>query len=97
LFNPGEPVRGSENLRATFERMALSKPAFRFSGHEVYIAGDVAVHTSPWTMAATAEDGTAIEDQGLSVAVLERQPDGGWLMAIDNPHGQRMLDEVGYP
>ena len=43
-------------------------------------------------MRATAPDGTKIQERGLSVAVLRRQPDGQWLMVIDNPHGQHLLD-----
>jgi hypothetical protein len=29
--------------------------------------------------------------RGLSVAVLRRQPDGSWVMVIDNPYGDAVL------
>lgn len=58
---------------------------------EVLLAGDTAIHTAPWSMRATAPDGTPIEQRGLSVAVLRRQRDGSWLMVTDNPYGQRLL------
>ena len=97
LFEPGIATRGTDAIRAAFEQSVQAKPTFEFSGHEVYVAGDLAVHNNPWSMTATAPDGTTIEQSGLSVAVLQRQDDGRWLMAIDNPHGQRLLESPGYP
>ena len=32
-----------------------------------------------------------INQSGLSVAMLRRQPDGKWLMVLDNPHGQNLM------
>lgn len=97
LFQPGIAVNGLQGIRAAFEGAVMSKPAFRFGHHEVIVSGDIAVHTSPWTMTATGPDGATMQDRGLSVAVLKRQADGAWLMVIDNPHGQRLLDTVGHP
>ncbi len=56
------------------------------------VQGDIAVHFAPWTMTGTAPDGTEIKQTGLSVAVLRKQADGNWLMVIDNPHGQHLME-----
>lgn len=56
------------------------------------VAGDVAVHFAPWTMTGTDPRGNPLIQKGLSVAVLRRHADGRWLMVIDNPHGQRLLE-----
>ncbi len=72
--------------------MAAANPKFEFGQNEVIVTGDIAVHSMPWSMTGTAPDGTKVEQGGLSIAVLRRQPDGNWLMVIDNPHGQRLLD-----
>ena len=58
-------------------------------------ADDVALHLTPWRMAGVAPDGTALGASGLSVAVLRRQPDGHWLMVIDDPHGDALLEQRG--
>jgi ketosteroid isomerase-like protein len=42
-------------------------------------------------MDATLPDGTKIQNGGLSVIVLRKQPDGNWLMVIDNPFGGQSL------
>lgn len=91
VFEPGSPVQGRASISEKFVEAFALQPRFDYAGHEVTRAGDLALHIAPWTMQATAPDGSTIEQQGLSVAVFRRQPDGRWLMAIDNPHGQRLL------
>lgn len=91
LFQPGQPVSDPEQLRQMFSGMAAAKPAFTYSGHEVTVSGDTAVHIAPWDMKAQTPDGKEIRQSGLSIAVLRRQPDGAWKMVIDNPHGARLL------
>lgn len=90
VFEPGGPVADRSALRAAFQEMFGMAPRFEYQGHEVFAADDLALHFAPWTMKATGPDGE-IRQSGLSVAVLRRQADGRWLMAIDNPHGQHLL------
>lgn len=56
-----------------------------------FAAGDTAVHFAPWSMQGTDPAGNPVAGNGLSVAILKRQPDGGWKMVIDNPYGDRLL------
>lgn len=93
VFEPGKPVSNADVARQMFTGMAAIKPKFKYSGHEVVVTGDIAVHFSPWEMTATAPDGTPVKQSGLSVAVLRKQANGTWLMVVDNPHGQRLLAE----
>jgi ketosteroid isomerase-like protein len=90
---PGAPVTGFPALRAMFAGFIAAKAHFTFLGHEVIQADDLALHLTPWRMAGVAPDGKAIEASGLSVAVLRRQPDGRWLMVIDDPHGDALLHQ----
>ena len=92
VFEPENPVSDPAVMRETFQQWFRLNPQFEYSGHEVVVAGDIAVHFAPWRMNGTAPDGTEVEQSGLSVAVLRRQLDGRWLMVIDNPHGQQLLD-----
>jgi len=91
---PGKPLSGEPALRAMFADFIGLKPAFTYAGHEVVKAGDLALHIAPWKMTGTAPDGSKVQQQGLSVTVLRLQPDGRWLMVIDQPFGDALLHDV---
>jgi len=91
VFEPGKPISDRTVLREMFKGAFTLNPKFTYSGHEVFVSGDIAVHLAPWIMKGQAPDGTVIKQSGLSVAVLRRQSDGEWLMVIDNPHGQSLM------
>jgi ketosteroid isomerase-like protein len=93
VFEPGDPVSDQAIVRGIFAEMAALKPDVTYSGHEVIIAGDIAVHIAPWQMVGKSPDGEDIQQGGLSVAVLRRQENGSWLMVIDNPYGDRLLSD----
>lgn len=93
LFEPGSPVTDAEAIKQMFQGAFTLNPLFEYSGHQVIITGDIAVHFAPWKMSGKTPDGQAIEQSGLSVAVLRKQTDGRWLIVIDNPHGQALLDD----
>jgi ketosteroid isomerase-like protein len=91
MAEPGAPVTGKAGLEAMFAGFIAARARFTFLGHEVIQAGDLAVHFTPWRMTGTGPDGSPIAGGGLSVAVLRRQPDGKWLMVIDDPYGDSSL------
>jgi ketosteroid isomerase-like protein len=93
VFEPESPVSTLAALREKFEDLVAIAPRFAFGENEVILAGDIALHLMPWTVKARAPDGAMIEDSGLSVAVLRRQPTGDWLMVIDHPHGQHVMNK----
>lgn len=93
VFEPGHPTDDAAVQRQKFTELFALSPRFSYAGHEVFVTGDTAVHLAPWTMKGTTPDGQVIEQSGLSVAVLRRQSDGGWLMVIDDPHGQHLSSQ----
>lgn len=94
VFNPEAPVADRTALTEMFEGMAAANPQFTYyAGHEVTVQGNLAMHISPWTMTATTPEGQPFSQSGLSVAVLRKQANGEWLMVIDNPHGQHLLNK----
>lgn len=94
VFEPEAPVSDAAQLEQMFAGMAAMGPEFTYpAGHEVIVSGDIAMHIAPWKMTAQSPDGQTIEQSGLSVAVLRKQPDGEWKMVIDNPHGGRLLEQ----
>lgn len=94
VAEPGVPVSGKSALEAMFAEFIAAGARFTFLGHEVIQAGDLAVHFTPWRMTGTGPDGKPISGGGLSVAVLRRQPDGKWLMVIDDPYGDSVMNVV---
>jgi ketosteroid isomerase-like protein len=94
MAEPGTPVTGKAALEAMFAGFIAARARFTFLGHEVIQAGDVAVHFTPWRMTGTGPDGSPISGGGLSVAVLRRQPDGKWLMVIDDPYGDSISNQA---
>lgn len=93
VFEPGMAISDGKQSYEIFQSISALKPKFSYSGHEVFVSGDIAIHIAPWRMKGTAPDGSVIEQEGLSLAVLRKQSDGEWLMIIDNPHGQILLEE----
>lgn len=92
-FEPGKPVSGPDAFQKGFNGFFGLNPMFTYSGHEVFVNGNLAIHIAPWFMTGRAPDGNEVHQQGLSVAVLRKQPDGKWLMVFDNPFGQHLLDK----
>jgi ketosteroid isomerase-like protein len=90
-FEPGQAVRDEDRIREMFAQWFALEPRFEYAGHDVLVAGDLALHVAPWHMRGTLPDGEPVEREGLSIAVLRRAPSGGWRIVIDNPHGQRLL------
>jgi ketosteroid isomerase-like protein len=92
IAQPGAPVSGKPALGAMFAGFIAAGARFTFLGHEVIQADDLAVHFTPWRMTGTGLDGAPITGGGLSVAVLRRQPDGQWLLVIDDPYGDSVMN-----
>jgi ketosteroid isomerase-like protein len=92
-FEPGTASQGDQALAEGFRGFIELSPRFTYSGHDVLVAGDLALHIAPWSMTATAPDGSKIEQHGLSVAVLLKSQPGGWKLVIDNPYGGRLLSD----
>ncbi len=94
MFEPGQAVSDPAIIKQMFEGAFQINPKFNYpNGHEVYVANNIALHIAPWVMTGKAPDGTSIKQSGLSVAVLRKQESGKWLMVLDNPHGQQLLDK----
>ena len=91
VFEPQKPITNATELRNMFLQTFQINPKFVYSGHEVFVNGNFATHFAPWTMTGEAPDGTLIQQNGLSVAVLRKQANGEWLMIFDNPHGSFLM------
>ena len=92
MFDPVVPSRGLDTIGAAFTEFAAVSPVFRYpNGEQVIVVGDIALHIAPWAITGTTPDGAALADEGLSVAVLQRNVDGQWRIVIDQPYGDALL------
>jgi len=88
---PGQTVVGREAIKAALGGMLGLKPKLTTANYRIVQTGDTALYISDWSMAGTTPDGHPVNVGGLSADVLRKQPDGSWLIAIDNPHGAKVL------
>src|SRR5215212_9353274 len=84
---PGQVVTGTEAIREALSGFLALKPKFELEFKKAFQAGDIALLFSEWTLSATNPDGNAVEMEGRTSDVARRQPDGRWLVVIDNPSG----------
>ena len=86
VMGPGKFASGEDAIKA-FTQATISLLVI-FGDREIVEAEDIALHVSQWTLRPT--DGPEIA--GRTTDVLRRQPDGNWLLAVDNPWGSSLLD-----
>jgi uncharacterized protein (TIGR02246 family) len=84
---PGQTVQGLEAIRVALGAFLALKGEFGMEPAKAIRTNDLALLFSKWFIKGTGPDGNAIELQGRTSDVVRRQPDGTWLLAIDNPYG----------
>jgi ketosteroid isomerase-like protein len=84
---PHGASRGHEQIRATLKAYLDSGAKLVFGQSLVFVAGDLALMRTPWTM--TMPDGAS--PAGATAEVVRRQVDGSWKYVIDNPDGSALL------
>ena len=90
VFEPeiGVVLRGLDAIRPALTELAEMRPSIEYDGDpDVVIVDDIAIVSNSWTMTAELPDGTRHREGGFSADVLRRQPDGSWLVLIDQPRG----------
>lgn len=79
-------AKGTAAIRGTLRDMLASSPTLEIETTGVYRSDDgLALTQSRWTISGIEPDGKTVEVTGRSSEVLRRQPDGTWLVVIDNP------------
>src|SRR5262245_27023958 len=91
MAQPGQPARGANEVRAALAQFTALKPTLRTQAESVVEAGDVALYIGRWTLRGTDPSGKPVAMEGESSDVLRKQPDGRWLIALDNPWGAKVL------
>lgn len=87
VAQPGQTVTGIEEISVALSGFFAIKPVFDLDVRSIVESQDLALVHSNWTIHGTAPDGSPLAMSGSASDVLRRQPDGTWLLAIDNPWG----------
>jgi len=84
---PGQQVTGTAAIREALGAFLAMKPTLKPESQAWVLAGDLALGCMRWTLKGTGPDGKPVVMNGTSSDIVRRQPDGRWLIALDNPWG----------
>jgi ketosteroid isomerase-like protein len=80
-------VTGLDSLREVFNGFLAMSPALTVNAEKTLLSADTALVIGNWTLKARDAEGNDIDTSGRYTDVVRRQPDGSWLIVIDNPNG----------
>jgi uncharacterized protein (TIGR02246 family) len=84
-FEPGQvTATGIEAIREVFSGFLAMKPKLTLELISLNQTDGIALIRDSWHLIGTASDGNPVDMSGQTVAVLRRQPDGNWLVVIDD-------------
>jgi uncharacterized protein (TIGR02246 family) len=82
---PGQSISGHDAIRSALEGFVALQPLMTGTIAQVLEAGDTALVTNRWALEGTGPDGEPVRMSGTSSDVVRRQPDGRWLVLVDDP------------
>lgn len=83
----GDRTQGTEAIRTHIARLLAMRPTMRLLGSSTVVNGDLAQLSSWWRCTVVLPDGAPTELEFHGSELDRRQPDGSWLIVIDNPWG----------
>ena len=93
VAQPGQVVTGTQALRQALAGFIALKPILTTEMYKLIESGDIALYLSRWKLTGKDPQGKEVKMAGTSSDILRRQPDGRWLIALDNPWGAALLIE----
>ncbi|MEY4563294.1 MAG: hypothetical protein RLZZ618_2571 [Pseudomonadota bacterium] len=87
VIQPGVIQRGPDAQHASLTQFISMRGVFDVTDQQIIEGRNVALHMALWTLTGTDAAGRTVTLGGRSSDVLRRQPDGTWLIALDNPWG----------
>lgn len=92
LYEPGALMLGEDGdasgrdaIRTAIAGLASLKPSLTMNVTKTVTAGDIAIVYNDWSTSMPGPDGNSVAMSGKAIEVCRRQPDGSWLMVIDDP------------
>jgi uncharacterized protein (TIGR02246 family) len=82
---PGQVVAGAQAIREALSAFLAMKPKLTQEVKTLNQTSDIAISTANWHLTGTGPDSNPVDVRGQSVAVLRRQSDGTWSLALITP------------
>ena len=88
-FSPrrGEIDNDLASIRRSFQGLIDMGAKLQANKKRVLYSGNLALLITEWTLVGTDPTGKSMNLAGRGTIVFRRQPDGNWLMVIENPWG----------
>jgi len=89
----GQNVTGATAVREAYRAILETKPHMTLVStvEAIECGGDLCLVLFRWTSTATLPNGTPKTFEGLATDIVRRQPDGRWLLVLDNSYGTRRI------
>lgn len=81
----GGVAQGHDEVRYLFTGLIDAGLTMHGQTTGMVCSGDVALQRFTWTLTGLGPDGSPTEQTGTAVLVFRRQPEGGWLIAVEHP------------
>jgi ketosteroid isomerase-like protein len=87
VIKPGRVTDGPEELYGAMQRFVALPARMTVNPRTFIRSDDLVLVLGTFSLSGRRADGTAFERTSRFADVLRRQPDGRWLIAVDNPYG----------
>ena len=87
VIKPGRVTESPAELRGAIQHVVALRGRLTVNPRTFIRSDDLVLVLGTFTLSGRRGDGTAFERTSKFADVLRRQPDGHWLVAIDNPYG----------
>jgi uncharacterized protein (TIGR02246 family) len=86
---PGRVAVGRAQIREALNGWSVVRGQVAITPARVLLGPDVvALASNSWSLTGTNPDGSPVSMSGTSAEIVRRQPDGTWLIAVDDPYSQ---------
>jgi ketosteroid isomerase-like protein len=87
VIKPSHVTESPAELRAAMQHLIALRGRLTVNPDSFVRSDDVVLVLGTFTLSGRRTDGTPFERTSRFADVLRRQPDGRWLIAVDNPYG----------
>jgi uncharacterized protein (TIGR02246 family) len=84
VIKPNRVTEGPEELRAALQHLVDLRGRLTVTPHTFIRSDDLMLVLGTFTLTGRRRDGTPLDRASRFADVLRRQPDGRWLLAVDN-------------
>ena len=89
----GRSVSGSDAVREAYRAILETKPQMELDStvEAIRCGVDLCLVLFRWTSMASLPDGASKTFGGVATDIVRKQPDGRWLLVLDNSYGVRRI------